>query len=103
MADVLVMTDTVACIPAELAEEHRIKIVPAANITVGDKDYTEGVTLSAAEAYEIIKKDPDHFMTSAVTPGLLLDHFRELSKEHQDILFITISSQLSAVSQSASH
>jgi DegV family protein with EDD domain len=101
MGDVLVMTDTVACIPGELAEEHRIKIVPAANITIGDKDYIEGVTLSAAEAYEIIKKDPDHFMTSAVTPGLLLDEFRKLSKEHQDILFITISSKLSAVSQSA--
>lgn len=101
MADVLVMTDTVACIPGELAEKHRIRVVPAANITVGDKDYIEGVTLSAAEAYEIIKKDPDHFMTSAVTPGLLLDEFRKLSKDHQDILFITISSKLSAVAQSA--
>jgi DegV family protein with EDD domain len=102
MADVLVMTDTVACIPGELAEKHRIKVVPAANITVGDKDYIEGVTLSAAEAYGIIKKDPDHFMTSAVTPGLLLDEFRKLSKDHRDILFITISSKLSAVAQSAS-
>ena len=101
MADVLVMTDTVACIPAELAKEHGIRIVPAANITVGDKDYIEGVTLSAAEAYAIIKRDPDHFMTSAVTPGLLLDEFRKLSKEHQDILFVTISSKLSAVAQSA--
>jgi DegV family protein with EDD domain len=102
MADVLIMTDTVACIPGELAEEHRIKVVPAANITVGDKDYIEGVTLSVAEAYEIIKRNPDHFMTSAVTPGLLLDEFRKESKEHQDILFITISSKLSAVAQSAS-
>ncbi len=101
MVDVLVMTDTVACIPGGLAEEHRIKVVPAANITVGDKDYIEGVTLSAAEAYEIIKRDPDHFMTSAVTPGLLLEEFRRLSKDHQDILFITISSKLSAVAQSA--
>jgi len=101
MADVLVMTDTVACIPGELAEEHRIKVVPAANITVGDKDYIEGVTLSIAEAYEIIKRNPDHFMTSAVTPGLLLEEFRKSSKSHQDILFITISSKLSAVAQSA--
>jgi uncharacterized protein len=101
MVDVLVMTDTVACIPGGLAEEHRIKVVPASNITVGDKDYIEGVTLSAAEAYEIIKRDPDHFMTSAVTPGLLLDEFRKLNKEHPDILFITISSKLSAVAQSA--
>jgi len=32
MAKVLVMTDTVAGIPRNLAEEYRIAVVPAANI-----------------------------------------------------------------------
>jgi len=100
MANVLVMTDTVACLPGDIAEKNHIKVVPAANITYGDQTYVENVTLTAAQAYEIIRKDPDHFMTSAVTPGLLLDAFREAGKAHKQIFFITISSKLSAVSQS---
>jgi DegV family protein with EDD domain len=100
MANVLVMTDTVACLPNTIAEENHVKIVPTANITYGGQTYVENVTLTATQAYEIIKKDPDHFMTSAVTPGLLLDAFREAGKSHKQIFFITISSKLSAVSQS---
>ena len=101
MANVLVMTDTVACIPSDLARENNIEVVPAASISYDGQDYIEGVTLSASEAYEMIRKNPDHFMTAAITPGFLLDEYRRLSRDYQDILFITISSALSAVSQSA--
>lgn len=101
MANVLVMTDTVACIPNDLARENNIEVVPAASISYDGQDYIEGVTLSASEAYEMIKKNPDHFMTAAITPGFLLDEYRRLSQDYQDILFITISSALSAVCQSA--
>jgi DegV family protein with EDD domain len=101
MGNVIVMTDTVACLPNELAEEKGIKVVPAANITYDNQTYIEGVTLTAAKAYEMINNNPDHFMTSAVTPGLLLDEFRKLSKDYNGIFFITISSKLSAVCQSA--
>ena len=95
------MTDSVACIPLHLAAENRIAVIPAANITIGDKTYIEGVNLSATEAYALIKKDPDSFITSAITPGLILDEYRKLSKETRNILVITISSALSAVFQSA--
>ncbi|NIN33646.1 MAG: DegV family protein, partial [Gammaproteobacteria bacterium] len=39
MSNVIVMTDSVACIPKELAEEHQIRIVPAANIIVDGTSY----------------------------------------------------------------
>jgi len=96
MSKVLVMTDTVACIPHKLAEEHHIKIVPAANIIFDGKSYIEGITISATEAYGLIKKDPDKFLTSAMTPGYFIDEYRKLSTAFQDILFIILSSALSA-------
>ena len=40
------------------------------------KTYIEGVTISARQAYDIIKKDPDSFCTAAITPGILLEEFR---------------------------
>jgi DegV family protein with EDD domain len=101
MSNVIVVTDTVACLPKELADEHGIVIVPASQITCDGTTYTEGVTITAGQAYDIIKKDPDSFCTAAVTPGILLDEFRKVAKEHPSIFFVTISSGLSAVAQSA--
>ena len=101
MSKVLVMTDTVACIPRDVAEKQRIKIVPAAHIHYNGKSYVDGVTLSPADAYELIKKDPDRFITSALTPAYLLEEFTKASKEAQSILFISLSSALSAASKTA--
>jgi DegV family protein with EDD domain len=101
MVEVLVMTDSVACIPADLAKKYNIKIVPAANIFYEDKQYIDGVTISASDAYQLIKKDPDKFLTSAITAGFLLEKLRDFSKESNNILFISLSSALSAVSKTA--
>jgi DegV family protein with EDD domain len=59
------------------------------------------VTITARQAYDIIKKDPDSFCTAAITPGILLEEFSKLAKKHPSIFFVTISSGLSAVAQSA--
>ena len=102
MSQVVVMTDTVAGIPRELAKEHQIKLVPTANITYDGHTYLEGITINATEAYQLLRKDPDKFNTAAISPAFLLDTYRELSTKCQQILFITVSSALSAVSKSAS-
>ena len=101
MSNVLVMTDTTACLPKDIADKNGIKVVPASQITCEGKTYTEGVTINARQAYDIIKKDPDSFCTAAITPGILLEEFRKLAKEHPLIFFVTISSGLSAVAQSS--
>jgi len=101
MSEILVMTDTVACIPRDLAAEYNIKVVPAANIMFDNKDYIDGVTLTPTEAYELIKKDPDKFLTSAVTPALLVDEYRKVAAETRSIFFITLSSALSAAYKTA--
>ncbi len=96
MAKVMVMTDSVAGIPSNLAEEYRITVVPAANIIFDGHNYIDGVTLSATEAYQLIKKDPDKFTTSALNPGYFLEEYQKLSQKSADILHITLSSALSA-------
>jgi DegV family protein with EDD domain len=101
MSKVIIMTDTVACIPPNIAAEYQIIIVPAAHIHYGNKSYIDGVTLSAASAYKLIKKDPDRFVTSAITPAYLLEELKKVSKKADNILFITLSSALSAASKTA--
>ena len=96
MARVMVMTDSVAGIPRNLAEEYHITVVPAAIIIFDGHNYIDGVTLSATEAYQLIKKDPDKFTTSALNPGYFLEEYQKLSQKSPDILHITLSSALSA-------
>jgi DegV family protein with EDD domain len=101
MSQVKIMTDSVAGIPREMIEEYGIEVVPAANISVNGRTYVEGVDLSVAGAYELIEKDPDRFVTSALNPGQLLEKYRGLAKNHKEIVFITISSALTALNSTA--
>jgi DegV family protein with EDD domain len=96
-----IMTDSVASIPIKLAKEYDIKVVPAAHIYYDGNEYIDGITLSAAEAYQLIKQDPDRFVTSAIKPAFLLEQYTEISKTVQKILFITLSSSLSASNKTA--
>jgi DegV family protein with EDD domain len=100
MSTVRVMADTTACIPPVLAEKYNITIVPAADYVINGRKYIENVDISIKEAYEYIRQDSVKFLTSAVTPGRILEAYEELSRETHDILFITISSKLSAVDKS---
>ncbi len=67
----------------------------------GDKTYADGDTISNAEAYELIEKDPDNFHAAAITPGQFLQYYRKFHNPGQDILHITVSSAFTAAFQSA--
>jgi DegV family protein with EDD domain len=96
MSNVLVITDTVAGIPRELTQKYNIKVIPAAIIRFRDETFIEGETLSVAEAYNLIKKDPDGFSTSALTPGYLKDIYKEQLGKYNNIIHMTLSGELSA-------
>ena len=100
MGNVRIMVDTTACIPPDLAQKYKIKIVPAADYIVNGKKYIENVTITTKDAYKYIRDESVKITTSAITPGVILEAYQELAKETQDILFITISSGLSAVDKS---
>jgi DegV family protein with EDD domain len=101
MSKVQIMTDTVASIPVELLQEYGIIVVPAAIISFNGHQYIEGKTLNATEAYELITKDPDRFVTSPLTPAHMIEEYSQIPSDVTDILFITISSSLSAINKVA--
>ena len=102
MSNVKVMTDSVAGIPQNLAKEYQIKVIPAANIHYNGTTYVDGVTLNAAEAYKLIKKDPDRFTTSALNPGYFLEEFKKLNQKDLQLIHLSLSSALSATFKTAS-
>lgn len=92
--EVVIVTDSLACLTKELVEQHGIRIVPL-SIYFGDKVYKDWVDITPSEAYELFLKDPESWYSSAPSPTDFLEAYREVSKRTKNILCVTISSKLS--------
>jgi DegV family protein with EDD domain len=91
---VAVITDSIACLPKELIEKHKIEIVPI-RLTFQGEIYRDSVDITPSEAYEMLLKDPERFNTSPSSPGHFLEAYRKVSERAQSIICITLSSKLS--------
>jgi DegV family protein with EDD domain len=91
---VAVITDSIACLPKELIEKHKIEIVPI-RLTFQGEIYRDSVDITPSEAYEMLLKDPERFNTSPSSPGHFLEAYRNVSSRAQNIICITLSSKLS--------
>lgn len=100
MTEMAIIADSIACIPKEKAEDFGIKIVPA-NIFFNGNIYRDLIDLTSAQAYEFIDRAPQFWKSSAASPEDYAKAYRELSKNAQNILVITISSKLSMFYESA--
>ena len=100
MRNVAIITDSISCLPPDMARQYEVRIVPI-NLYFGDKVYKDWVDITPTEAYEQFLKDPERFATSAPSPGDCLEAYREVSKQAKDILFVTVSTKLSMVYESA--
>lgn len=99
MAQVLVMTDTVSGISKEIAQQYGINVVPAVNINIGGRLYLDGVDITPDEAYRLIQKDPDSFKANTLSPGYLVERFKEFCRETNEAVFITFASTLSTTNK----
>jgi DegV family protein with EDD domain len=100
MSKVVVVADSVACLPRELVEQYGIKIVPI-NFYFGEKVYKDWVDITPDQAYELFLKDPGAFKTSGINPGDCLEVYRQASDHSGGILCVTLASNLSVVYDSA--
>jgi DegV family protein with EDD domain len=101
MTGVRILTDTVSCIPEDLRAKYDIALIPAANIHINGTSYVDGVDLTAEDAYRQIQNDPDSFVTSALTPAVVTEAYEKLGRETDAIVFVTISSALTALNKTA--
>ncbi len=100
MQKVAVVTDSISCLPKELADRYCIEVIPII-LYVGGKLYRDGVDITASEAYELFLQDPESFKTSAPSPEDCLQAFHKASEWAENIICITVSTKLSAVYNSS--
>ena len=91
---VAVITDSVANLPEQIVQEHKIHIVPI-KLLIQGKVYRDGIDISISEAYKMFLMDPESFKTSPSSPGDYFKIYRKASEQARNILCITLSSMIS--------
>ena len=97
---VAIVTDTTACVPREQVEKYDIELVPI-GLVFGDKVYQDGIDISPAEFYALLRRAEKLPTTSGSLPGPFLEAYRRVSQRASSILCITESSKFSGMFNSA--
>lgn len=100
MPGVGIVVDTIACLPAELAERYGIEVVPV-QLNVDGRVYLDGVDITPAEFYDMLPQARKLPTTSASSPGTYVEAFRRVAQRSSSIVCITVSKALSAMFDSA--
>lgn len=100
MGKIVIVVDSIACVPREEMERHGMKMVPT-NIFFNGKVYRDQIDITADEAYKLLDKAPDFWKSSSASPEEYLRVFQEVSGYAEGILVITLSSKLSMFYTSA--
>lgn len=97
---IAVVTDSTSDLPADIAKQHGITIVPL-NVHIEDETYLDGVTISADEMYLRLPDQKTIPTTSAPSVGSFIEAYEKLSESHDAIISIHLSSKLSLTHNSA--
>lgn len=100
MAQTAIVTDSTADLPAELLEGLDVTVVPL-TVMLDGQSYRDGVDISAAEFYEKLTRSQGHPTTSQPSPAQFEKVYRDLLKDHDEIVSIHISERLSGTLASA--
>lgn len=100
MGKIVIVVDSIACVPKDAIEWYGIKVIPA-NIYFNGKVYRDQVDITAEQAYELLEKAPDFWKSSSASPEEYLRVFQEVSEYAEGVLVITLSSKLSMFYTSA--
>jgi DegV family protein with EDD domain len=98
---VAIITDTVACLPAEFVEKYRITVVPLEIIHEG-KVYRDGIDITPAQFYQLLADSNVLPSTSAPAPAVYLEIYKKMHAQGRDIMVVCPSTKLTHVYGSAS-
>ncbi len=95
-----ILVDSSSDYRLEELKEKNIELVPI-TITLGDRDYIEGVNLDRNEFYPLLAESNDFPKTSQPSPQAFLDIFEDAEEKGDSLICILLSSGLSGTYQSA--
>jgi DegV family protein with EDD domain len=100
MPNVAIVTDSVADLPPQIAEELGITVVPLV-VRFGTDLYRDGLDLDPDQFYEKLRTNKVLPATSVPPPGAFADAYNKLAEKTNEIAVISLTSKLSATYQVA--
>jgi DegV family protein with EDD domain len=100
VSNVAIVTDSVADLPPQVAEEFGITVVPIV-VRFGADLYRDGLDLSPDEFYERLRGSKALPATSVPPPVAFADVYDKLAQEASEIVVINVTSRLSGTYQVA--
>jgi DegV family protein with EDD domain len=99
VSNVVVVTDTISCLPPELVREYSILIIPV-GLIIDRKSYLD-TRLSNEEFWQLFERAKEPITTAAVNPAEFETFFTRLAEETDSICCILVSGQLSSTCNAA--
>jgi len=100
MNKVIIATDSSAYLPKEYVEKYQIPVLPL-TVNWEGKSYYDGIDIQAEEFYQQLGQSKSIATTSQVTVGQFLEVFGKLLDAGNQVLYLGISSGISATINSA--
>ena len=100
MNKIAIVTDSTSDLTRQTASETGVTVVPL-SVIHGDKSYLDGIDLTPATFYPMLKSSDLLPTTSQPSPAQFQDAYERVLKSASEIVSIHISSELSATSASA--
>jgi len=100
MDNVVVLTDSTADIPSQMAEDLGIAVIPV-TILFGEETFRDRIDITPEEFYRRLASSSVHPTTSQPSAGDFVEVYRQLSQLAQSIISIHVSSDLSGTLESA--
>jgi len=100
MDNVVVLTDSTADIPSQIAEALGITVIPV-TILFGQESFRDRIDITPEEIYRRLTSSSVHPTTSQPSAGDFMEVYRRLSQSAQSIISIHVSSDLSGTVESA--
>jgi len=100
MARIAVVTDSAACVPAELVQKYDIHVVPL-ELVWGGQSYRDGIDITPTEFYHRLRQSNSWPTTSQPALGDFATLYARLGQEVDGIVSIHLSGELSATLRTA--
>ncbi|HSR26164.1 MAG TPA: DegV family protein, partial [Candidatus Eisenbacteria bacterium] len=97
---VAVVTDSTADLAPELVQERGITVVPL-TVVLDDRDYLDGVDITADEFYARLAASGGAASTSQPAPGRFAEVYEHLLATHRSVVSLHISARLSGTFEAA--
>ena len=90
-----IICDSACDLPAELYEKYHITVLPC-HITLGDKEYLDGITIHPQDIFAYVKEHKTMPKTSAPSQMEMMEAFRDKLVNYDEIVVISMADSISS-------